>query len=169
PACANCGTALQGPYCSNCGQKASDYHKPIWWIVGEFMDAVFSFDSRTFRTIWLLFGEPGEFTRRYNSGQRASLLPPFRLFVIATFLFFLTLQLTGLALVAFNTKVVQIADLPKVAQDAIRNKKAEGAVIISDDGKTITQVQTEFFVRIKPGEAHGLTPEQKAQIKKNAA
>jgi hypothetical protein len=35
PACANCGTALNGPYCSNCGQKASDYHKPIWWIVGE--------------------------------------------------------------------------------------------------------------------------------------
>jgi len=49
------------------------------------MDAVFSFDSRTFRTLWLLFGEPGEFTRRYNSGHRASLLPPFRLFVIATF------------------------------------------------------------------------------------
>src|SRR5689334_24122640 len=85
PACANCNTTLQGPYCSNCGQKASDYHRPIWWILGEFMDAVFSFDSRTFRTLWLLFGEPGEFTRRYNSGQRASLLPPFRLFVIATF------------------------------------------------------------------------------------
>jgi hypothetical protein len=160
---------LQGPYCSNCGQKASDYHRPIWWIMGEFMDAVFSFDSRTFRTLWLLFGEPGEFTRRYNSGQRASLLPPFRLFVIATFLFFLTLQLTGLALVAFQTKVLKVSDLPPEAAEAIRHHKASGAVITSDDGKTVSSVDMEFFVPVKPGSTHGLTAEQKAQFDKDAA
>lgn len=169
PACANCGTTLNGPYCSNCGQKASDYHKPIWWIIGEFMDAVFSFDSRTFRTIWLLFGEPGEFTRRYNSGQRASLLPPFRLFVIATFIFFLTLQVTGLALVSFQTKAINIDSLPAEAKEAIRKQKGEGAVITSDDGKTVTTVQMEFFVPIKPGEAHGLSAAQKAALAKEAA
>ncbi|MCE9522539.1 MAG: DUF3667 domain-containing protein, partial [Alphaproteobacteria bacterium] len=102
PACANCGTALTGPFCSHCGQKAADTHRPFWWIFGEFLDSVFGYDSRTFRTLWLLFAQPGEFTRRYNSGQRASLLPPFRLFVIATLVFFLTLQATGLALVAFR-------------------------------------------------------------------
>ena len=79
-------------------------HRPIWWILGEFMDSVFGYDSRTFRTLWLLFAEPGEFTRRYNAGQRASLLPPFRLFVIATLVFFVTLQVTGLAMVAFKTQ-----------------------------------------------------------------
>ena len=104
PSCANCGTALNGPYCSNCGQKSSDLNRPIWWILGEFLDAVFSYDSRTFRTIWLLVSEPGAFTRRYIAGQRASLLPPFRLFVIATVVFFLTLQLTDLALVAFKVR-----------------------------------------------------------------
>ncbi|MBI1210755.1 MAG: DUF3667 domain-containing protein [Alphaproteobacteria bacterium] len=169
PACANCNTALQGPYCWNCGQKASDYHRPFWWILGEFMDAVFSFDSRTFRTLWLLFGEPGEFTRRYNAGQRASMLPPFRLFVIASFLFFLALQITGLALVAFQTKIVNIDNLPPAAQAAIRNHKGEGAFITSTDGKTISTVQIDFFVPIKPGETRALTPEQKAQLNKNAA
>jgi hypothetical protein len=166
PACANCNTALQGPYCSNCGQKASDYHRPFWWILGEFMDAVFSFDSRTFRTLWLLFGEPGEFTRLYNSGHRASLLPPFRLFVIASFLFFLTLQMTGLALVAFRTNVVQMDSLPAAAQKQIRDHKGEGTFITSDDGKTVAAVQIDFFVPIKPGEAHGLTAEEKARFEK---
>jgi hypothetical protein len=169
PACANCNSALQGPYCSNCGQKASDYHRPIWWILGEFMDAVFSFDSRTFRTLWLLFGEPGEFTRRYNSGQRASLLPPFRLFVIATFLFFLTLQVTGLALVAFNTKIIDRKDLPQHAIDEIK-REAPAVLTASDDDKTLTSVTIDFFVPInKSSPRPGLTAEQKARIAKGEA
>jgi hypothetical protein len=144
PACANCGTALNGPYCSNCGQKASDLHRPFWWIAGEFLDSVFGYDSRTFRTIWLLFAEPGEFTRRYNAGQRASLLPPFRLFLIATVVFFVTLQLTGLAMVAFKTRVIPISSLPPEAVAAI--KKNEGAkVTIENEGK-LSVVTIELFV-----------------------
>ncbi len=169
PACANCNTALQGPYCSNCGQKASDYHRPIWWILGEFMDAVLSFDSRTFRTLWLLFGEPGEFTRRYNSGHRASLLPPFRLFVIATFLFFLTLQSTGLALVAFETKSTPLKDLPPEAVKALQHHHSPGAVV-ANDSNTVNSVQLEFFVPIVAGSPRaGLTAEQKAEFEKDAA
>jgi hypothetical protein len=151
PTCANCGTALNGPFCSNCGQKASDYHRPFWWIFGEFLDSVFGYDSRTFRTIWLLFAEPGEFTRRYNSGQRASLLPPFRLFVIATVVFFLTLQLTGLAIVAFKMRTVSLASLSPEAVEAI--KKETRAEVTIKDGNKISVVTMEFFVpadEIKP-------------------
>lgn len=144
PACANCGTALNGPYCSNCGQKASDLHRPFWWIAGEFLDSVFGYDSRTFRTIWLLFAEPGEFTRRYNAGQRASLLPPFRLFLVATVVFFVTLQLTGLAMVAFKTRTISIASLPPEAVEAI--KKQEGAKITVENEGKISVVTIELFV-----------------------
>ena len=103
--CANCGALRTGPFCSQCGQKDRDLHRPIWWIIGEFLDAVFSYDSRTFRTIWLLVALPGEFTRRYMDGQRASLLPPFRLFIIATALFFVTLQLTAVSLLVVSPPV----------------------------------------------------------------
>lgn len=165
PACANCSSTLSGPYCAHCGQKATDYHRPFWWIAGEFLDAVFSFDSRTFRTIWLLFGEPGEFTRRYNSGQRASLLPPFRLFLIATVIFFLALQATGLALVTINPKTVAIPDgeAAKVLQDL----KADGTegLTISADGKTVTGVEFNFFVPVDESKPHAtLTPEQRKQF-----
>ena len=167
PACANCNTALQGPYCSNCGQKASDLHRPFWWILGEFMDAVFSFDSRTFRTLWLLFGEPGEFTRRYNSGQRASLLPPFRLFVIATFLFFLALQATGLALVAFKTKTISLKTLPPVAAKALER---DAVVVTSNGDKTTTAVELDFFVPVAAGQTRpGLTAQEKQDLEKSEA
>lgn len=162
PACANCGTALNGPFCSNCGQKAADTHRPFWWILGEFLDSVFGYDSRTFRTIWLLFAEPGEFTRRYNAGQRASLLPPFRLFVIATLVFFLTLQATGLAMVAFTTKSVSIESLGPEAIDAL--KKESNAELTNKDGKTLEVVSMAFFVPASAVEHVKLTDRQKRKL-----
>lgn len=159
PACANCGTALNGPFCSHCGQKASDTHRPFWWILGEFLDSVFGYDSRTFRTLWLLFAEPGEFTRRYNAGQRASLLPPFRLFVIATLVFFLTLQATGLAMVAFKTETISLKDLPPEAAAAIEKKS--NAVVTFKDGGTTTIVTMELFVPAEAVERVTLTADQK--------
>ncbi|MEQ1864892.1 MAG: DUF3667 domain-containing protein [Micropepsaceae bacterium] len=164
PACANCGTALSGPYCSNCGQKASDTHRPFWWIFGEFLDSVFGYDSRTFRTLWLLFAEPGEFTRRYNAGQRASLLPPFRLFVIATLVFFLTLQATGLAIVAFKSKTISLDSLPPEAVAAL--KKESNAELTISDGKKLTITTMELFVPAESIEPHKLTEAEKGAIAK---
>jgi hypothetical protein len=160
PSCANCGTALNGPFCSNCGQKASDLHRPIWWIIGEFLDAVFGYDSRTFRTIWLLFAEPGEFTRRYIDGKRASMLPPFRLFVIATLLFFITLQVTDIALVAFKVREVSNATLPAEATRAI---EATGGSKVSVS-KPFTTIDMELFVPASSIHPVKLTSEQKREV-----
>lgn len=156
PACANCGTALNGPYCSNCGQKASDLHRPFWWIAGEFLDAVFGYDSRTFRTLWLLFAEPGEFTRRYNAGQRASLLPPFRLFLIATIVFFLTLTATGVAMVSFKTTTV---DVSKLSPQVVAEMKRDANFSVERDGK-MSSVEMRFFVPRSAIQSNKLTPEQ---------
>ncbi len=160
PSCANCGTALNGPFCSNCGQKASDLQRPIWWILGEFLDAVFSYDSRTFRTLWLLFAEPGEFTRRYIVGQRASMLPPFRLFVIATVVFFVTLQVTGLAIVAFKTETILLDKLPPEAAAAIR--KNPNAVMTVGDSNKRTVVTIELFVPAGNLERVALSEQEKS-------
>lgn len=167
PACANCGTALNGPYCANCGQKASDLHKPVWWILGEFLDAVFGYDSRTFRTLWLLFAEPGEFTRRYIAGQRASLLPPFRLFVIATLVFFLTLQVTGLAIIAFKMRSAPTS-VPSsdVAMVVKRASERAGGVEVGAGGKIISM---EFFVPAESIEHLTLSAKQKREVSEQAA
>lgn len=135
-------------------------HRPFWWIFGEFLDAVFGYDSRTFRTLWLLFAEPGEFTRRYNAGQRASLLPPFRLFLIATIVFFLTLQITGVAMVAFNTRSIKIDDSTK---EAVRELKNSAQFSIQDDN-TLNVVEMDFFVPRSRVQATKLTDQQLKEL-----
>jgi Protein of unknown function (DUF3667) len=162
PSCANCGAALSGPFCSNCGQRASDLHRPIWWILGEFLDSVFGYDSRTFRTLWLLFAEPGEFTKRYIVGQRASLLPPFRLFVIATIVFFLTLQITGLSIVAFKMETISLEALPPEAVAQIKNQRKNSLVVEND--KTISVVTMDFLVPAEAVTPVKLTEQQKRQV-----
>lgn len=152
-ACANCGTMRSGPFCSQCGQKDRDLQRPIWWIIGEFLDSVFSYDSRTFRTLWLLVALPDEFTRRYMAGQRASLLPPFRLFIIATALFFVTLQWTAVSLIAVAPPMpgkddveidflvppppgatVPISAEQRQAMEDVRRNIASGEVVVGEEG-----------------------------------
>jgi hypothetical protein len=143
--CANCETVLQGGYCHVCGQKASELNRPFWWILGEFLDSVFSYDSRTLRTIWLLFADPGEFTRLYNSGKRASVLPPFRTFIVATVVFFLALQMTGVALIRFGAGPKPIETIDTRGVVAIQRPPAS---TISVDGKDF---RIELFAPPPPG------------------
>jgi hypothetical protein len=87
--CANCGATLQGAYCTACGQK----HEPHVHSVGHFMHEAFESithaDSRVWRTLWLLLSRPGRLTREFFAGRRASHLPPFRLYLVISVVFFL--------------------------------------------------------------------------------
>lgn len=87
--CANCGTALQGPVCHNCGQHADAYHRPVRGLVSEIIEGVLSLDGRVARTIPNLLFRPGRVTRGFLKGHRARYMPPFRLYIIASLLFFL--------------------------------------------------------------------------------
>jgi hypothetical protein len=161
--CANCGTLLQGEFCHVCGQKATEINKPFWWIAGEFLDSVFSYDSRTLRTVWLLFADPGEFTRLYNSGRRASVLPPFRTFIVATIVFFLALQMTGVAFFRIEPVTVSLKGLSDEERAALRKAQGNQGKISTDD--SVTSINFGMFVPPPPGGfKDALTPEQKNQM-----
>ncbi len=104
PSCRNCGATLVGPWCAQCGQRARDLDRPFLSLAGEFLENVLSFDGRAARTLGLLLFRPGELSRRYLDGRRASFVPPVRLLVIVLFVFFLTLELSGTALVQFRLR-----------------------------------------------------------------
>jgi hypothetical protein len=161
--CANCGTLLRGEYCHSCGQKATEINRPFWWILGEFLDSVFSYDSRTLRTVWLLFTDPGEFTRLYNSGKRASVLPPFRTFIVATVVFFVALQMSGVAFVRMEPVTVSLTGMSADERAAFERAQGSGAKIFEDD--KVTTVAFSMFVPRPPGGfSASLTPEQKKQM-----
>lgn len=89
--CANCGTALVGAYCHNCGQ-AGHVHRSLLHIVEETLHGVLHFDTRSWHTLPLLIARPGLLTRRYIDGQRTRYVSPLALFLFTVFLMFFVLS-----------------------------------------------------------------------------
>ncbi len=89
--CRNCGAQVDGKYCPKCGQLAASFHRPIWDLVGETISDTFTVDGRLARTLPVLLFRPGRLTRNYTEGKRARYVPPFRMFLLASLLFYLML------------------------------------------------------------------------------
>jgi hypothetical protein len=92
-ACANCGTALTGPFCHACGQ-AGHLHRSLLHLIEELIHNVLHFDAKGWRTLPLLAGRPGLLTRRYIDGQRTRYVSPLALFLFTGFLMFFVVSLT---------------------------------------------------------------------------
>jgi len=80
--CANCQTPLVGPHCHECGQLAEDFHKSIWKLTVEAVESLLHLDGRLFSTLPDLIRRPGQLTREYLDGKRASQVAPFRMFLV---------------------------------------------------------------------------------------
>ena len=87
--CLNCGYALAGQYCGNCGQRARSRLISIWELVRDAFGDLFELDSRLWRTLVPLLVRPGQLTRDYLLGRRARYMPPFRMYLVLSLLFFL--------------------------------------------------------------------------------
>ena len=86
-ACMNCGTALVGAHCHVCGQKGH-VHRTLHAFGHDFLHSVLHFDGKIWRTLPLLFWNPGQLTRRYVHGERAKFVSPLALFLFTVFLTF---------------------------------------------------------------------------------
>jgi len=93
-ACLNCGTALVGPHCHRCGQ-AGHVHRTLTAFWHDLAHSVLHFDGKLWRTLPLLAWRPGELTRRYVAGQRASFVSPMALFLFSVFLMFAVFTTIG--------------------------------------------------------------------------
>lgn len=89
--CRNCETPVDGRFCPNCGQLAASFHRPILSLMGETISDTFTLDGRLARTVPILLFRPGRLTRNYTAGKRARYVPPFRLFLLASLVFYLVL------------------------------------------------------------------------------
>jgi hypothetical protein len=92
--CLNCGAALAGPYCHECGQHAH-VHRTLAAFFHDFLHGVLHFEGKIWRTLPLLAWKPGELTRRYIDGERARFVSPIALFLFTVFLMFAVMGLTG--------------------------------------------------------------------------
>lgn len=90
--CSNCQAIITGPYCGQCGQCSESSIKYFWTVILHLLDDVFSFDSRASRTIWPLLTRPGFLTNEYILGRRVHYVPPLRLYLFISIVFFITLK-----------------------------------------------------------------------------
>jgi len=92
--CANCGAPLAGKYCSECGQR--HLHQPVhhfWHFVSEALEDLTHADSRLWQTLRALLFRPGLLTQEFLEGHRVRYLPPVRLYLVVSLIFFILVGL----------------------------------------------------------------------------
>ncbi|RNC83174.1 MAG: DUF3667 domain-containing protein [Balneola sp.] len=92
--CLNCGTHVDGNYCSNCGQKFQPTKLPLRLFIRDAVETLFNVDNRWLRTLKDLFLKPGKVTKEYIDGKRAQYLPPLRIYLSISIVYFLLIQIT---------------------------------------------------------------------------
>src|SRR6185436_18543268 len=87
-ACRNCGETLLGPFCWSCGQEDVDLHRPLKQLAQDAVGDLLNLDTRLLRTLGPLFFRPGFVIREYLSGRRVRFVPPLKMFLLASVIFF---------------------------------------------------------------------------------
>jgi hypothetical protein len=93
--CDNCAALVTGEYCAVCGQRVEPPIRSIAAFTRDAFESITHADSRLWRTVAALLLRPGRLTRDFLDGRRARHLPPFRLYLVVSVLFFLIASLLG--------------------------------------------------------------------------
>jgi Protein of unknown function (DUF3667) len=102
--CDNCGAAVSGHYCAACGQRLEAPVQSLWHFTREATEDLTHADSRLWRTLGALLFHPGYLTREFLAGRRARYLPPVRLYLVISVVFFLWASATH------EVRVVQFSE-----------------------------------------------------------
>ena len=93
--CRNCGTFLGEPagnFCPNCGQDTLNHPPSFWEFIHEFVTHYVALEGKLWKTLVLLFFKPAQLTREYREGKKQRYISPLRLYITASFLFFLVFK-----------------------------------------------------------------------------
>lgn len=178
--CLNCGTSLVGSHCQHCGQRAV-IHRSFGAIGHDLVHAVFHFEGKLWNTLPLLSWRPGDLTRRFIHGERASFISPLSLFLFAVFLTYAVLAFVGSggsgtapALQVAAADVSQtVAARAKIGQElakideklAAADLSPASAAILTDQRATL--VRTADVLGLGKDKATGETKGQKEDENRN--
>ena len=93
----NCGSPLraQDQYCSHCGQETRNTTESFGEFLKHFLSDYFTFDSKILRSFKPLLFRPGFLTNEFLQGKRVTYIPPLRMYIFISIVFFLALSLLG--------------------------------------------------------------------------
>lgn len=89
--CSDCGAETSGNFCANCGQP-THVHRSLLHLGEELLHGVMHFDARIWRTLPLLWLNPGRLTREWVEGKRTRFVSPLAIFLFTLFVMFFALS-----------------------------------------------------------------------------
>jgi hypothetical protein len=95
--CLNCGNTTPGQYCPACGQRKTWVRVSIRTMIADVLEDQLVMNRALPRTLTGLLFRPGWLTQEYVRGRIVSYIAPFRLYIVASVVFFLILSFVGLA------------------------------------------------------------------------
>ncbi|MCB2409291.1 DUF3667 domain-containing protein [Hymenobacter lucidus] len=163
-ACANCGyTFPEGPpdeFCPNCGQQNQEVSLSLGHVMEEFLEGIFHFDSKVFRTAKLLLLRPGELTKRFLAGHRMPYVPPIRLYVFISFVFFFLLSLSVKPSSDRPTKeLLRPSRYLEQKNDSIRKAVSQSSGLMILDGQDSISTQV-FGMKFNQAELEALSEQE---------
>ena len=93
--CENCGNEVTQRFCGACGQRREPPVHSLWHFSRVATEDLTHADSRLWRTLAALLFKPGRLTAEFLAGRRARYLPPVRLYLVLSVLFFLVAGAVG--------------------------------------------------------------------------
>lgn len=126
-ACANCNEPLLGHYCYECGQHARESARSLGTLFHDAWHVLTHVDGRFWQTLRRLAFSPGFLTNEYFAERRARYIPPFRLYLILSLVFFGLTSVSSVfddspIKVDTNSKAASKAELQKDAAEIARAK-----------------------------------------------
>lgn len=111
--CPECGNALGGHYCANCGQEAELKLPSFGEFIREFIGDQVALEGKLLRSLAVLVRWPGRLTAEYVAGRRQRYVRPLRLYLSLSLVFFLVLGLSSKPV--FEVQSSSPASTPKAA------------------------------------------------------
>ncbi|QQR86335.1 MAG: DUF3667 domain-containing protein [Flavobacteriales bacterium] len=143
--CPNCGNHLRhdDEFCSRCGQENHELRVPIGHLFFEFIESITHFDGKLWATLRAM-AVPGKITDDYLAGKRARFVPPGRLYIFTSVVYFFLL---GVSL--NNGNVAGLRLKPAVADststesaDTIPTDSVQGERVAMENG----EIEASFTV-----------------------
>ncbi|MCM8731118.1 DUF3667 domain-containing protein [Hephaestia sp. GCM10023244] len=130
--CLNCGAALIGDFCHQCGQ-AGHIHRSLGAILHDLAHGVLHFEGKIWRTLPMLLFHPGALTRRYIAGERARFVSPLALFLFLVFVMFAMIHVLAGEIDANVPAAMQEQSVHQIDAEIAKAEKGAATAATADD------------------------------------
>lgn len=144
--CANCQTPLSGAFCSDCGQGRDSHRRSVALLLRDIFKDIVNFDSRILRTAHALLIRPGELACAFRDGRTQPFVPPVRLYLFVSLIFFLALSFANIAILQIAVQVSGEAHLSADAKKPLLLISPTEKV----DPQTVARAK-QFGIDLQPG------------------